>query len=236
MDIKGFPKRLSIAMEEAGINARELALKAKISPSTLSHYKSGRSTNVTAEVAQKIADVLGVNVEWLVTGEGCGENRKVYYLENYDNCLYKLINQEEDEDLFMIPMYRLDFKLNMSLPNYEKTDDYSPSFFNSSFFNKLNINPLNCKKFKVADDSMFPLIKPEDSIIVDCSEKDHISNNQVYALVYDKELIVKRLIKTFRHLTIHSDNPKYPDEVFTLEEAKTIIHIVGKVILRSGVL
>ena len=93
MDIKGFPKRLSIAMEEAGINARELALKAKISPSTLSHYKSGRSTNVTAEVAQKIADVLGVNVEWLVTGEGCGENRKVYYLENYDNCLYKLNNQ-----------------------------------------------------------------------------------------------------------------------------------------------
>lgn len=232
MDIKGFPERLSVAMKRAGINARELALKAKISPSTLSHYKSGRSTNVTAEVAQKLADAMNISVNWLISGEG--ERESVYSCDSYENMLYKHADQLIPEAYIKIPVYKLSFsKLDIE-PHYEEIEDCSPSTIKASFLRERNILPNNCKRFKVTDDSMSPLIILGDYITVDCSDEIHITNNQIYALIYDRELIIKRLIKTFRNLTIHSDNPKYPDEVFTLEESKSIIKIVGKVIERSG--
>ena len=81
---------------------------------------------------------------------------------------------------------------------------------------------------------MIPLINDGDYITVDCTPKDYIENNQIYALVFDHSLRIKRLIKSFKTLTIRSDNQIYPDEVLTLEEAAQMIHIIGKVIERSG--
>ena len=81
---------------------------------------------------------------------------------------------------------------------------------------------------------MIPLINSGDYITVDCTPQDYIENNQIYALVFDHSLRVKRLIKSFKTLTIRSDNQIYPDEVLTLEEAAQMIHIIGKVIERSG--
>ena len=229
MNIRNFPERLCVAMQKAGINARELATRAGISPSTLSHYKSGRSVNVTAEVAQKLADVLDVSVDWLVTGEGEYKKLNIIPLRKY---LFGTTDMPEG--IVLIPEYEVHFHQYNNLPEYEEITDCAPAYFRTSFFADRNINPTDCKRFVIKDDSMYPLIKPGDRITVDCSQAEHILNNQVYALIYDNNLIVKRLMKTFKHLTIHSDNTKYQDDVLTLDEAKSIIQIVGRVIERSG--
>lgn len=228
MSMSQLKERLAEALTYANLNAKELADIAKISPATLSHYKNGRSTKLSAEIAQKIADALNVNVEWLITGEGNMIKPNIISLDNADS-------SKLPSGFVQIPEYKVCFGAGEAEePIYEEIQDCVPAYFRSTFFSDRGINPKNCKRFKVIGDSMIPLINSGDFITVDCTPKDYIENNQIYALVFDHSLRIKRLIKSFKTLTIRSDNPIYPDEVLSLEEAAQLIHIVGKVIERSG--
>ncbi len=220
--------RIQSAMDYAQINGKELSILTGLTTAAISQYKTGKILTLNAMAAQKIADALGVNVEWLVTGEGNMIKPNIISLDNADS-------DKLPAGFVHIPEYKICFGAGEAEePTYEEIQDCVPAYFRSSFFSDRGINPKNCKRFKVIGDSMIPLINSGDYITVDCTPKDYIENNQIYALVFDHSLRVKRLIKSFKTLTIRSDNSIYPDEVLTLEEAAQMIHIIGKVIERSG--
>lgn len=220
--------RIQSAMDYAKINGKELSVITGLTTAAISQYKTGKILTLNAMAAQKIADALGVNVEWLVTGEGNMIKPNIISLDNADS-------DKLPAGFVQIPEYKICFGAGEAEePTYEEIQDCVPAYFRSSFFSDRGINPKNCKRFKVIGDSMIPLINDGDYITVDCTPKDYIENNQIYALVFDHSLRIKRLIKSFKTLTIRSDNSIYPDEVLTLEEAAQMIHIIGKVIERSG--
>ena len=215
-------------MDYAQINGKELSILTGLTTAAISQYKTGKILTLNAMAAQKIADALGINVEWLVTGEGNMIKPNIISLDNADS-------DKLPAGFVQIPEYKICFGAGEAEePTYEEIQDCVPAYFRSSFFSDRGINPKNCKRFKVIGDSMIPLINDGDYITVDCTPKDYIENNQIYALVFDHSLRIKRLIKSFKTLTIRSDNSIYPDEVLTLEEAAQMIHIIGKVIERSG--
>lgn len=215
-------------MDYAQINGKELSVITGLTTAAISQYKTGKILTLNAMAAQKIADALGVNVEWLVTGEGNMIKPNIISLDSADS-------DKLPAGFVQIPEYKICFGAGEAEePTYEEIQDCVPAYFRSSFFSDRGINPKNCKRFKVIGDSMIPLINDGDYITVDCTPKDYIENNQIYALVFDHSLRIKRLIKSFKTLTIRSDNSIYPDEVLTLEEAAQMIHIIGKVIERSG--
>lgn len=220
--------RIQSAMDYAKINGKELSVITGLTTAAISQYKTGKILTLNAMAAQKIADALGVNVEWLVTGEGNMIKPNIISLDNADS-------EKLPAGFVQIPEYKICFGAGEAEePTYEEIQDCVPAYFRSTFFSDRGINPKNCKRFKVIGDSMIPLINDGDYITVDCTPKDYIENNQIYALVFDHSLRIKRLIKSFKSLTIRSDNPIYSDEVLTLEEAAQMIHIIGKVIERSG--
>lgn len=220
--------RIQSAMDYAQINGKELSNLTGLTTAAISQYKTGKILTLNAMAAQKIADALGVNVEWLVTGEGNMIKPNIISLDNADS-------DKLSAGFVQIPEYKICFGAGEAEePTYEEIQDCVPAYFRSSFFSDRGINPKNCRRFKVIGDSMIPLINSGDYITVDCTPQDYIENNQIYALVFDHSLRVKRLIKSFKTLTIRSDNQIYPDEVLTLEEAAQMIHIIGKVIERSG--
>ena len=220
--------RIQSAMDYAKINGKELSVITGLTTAAISQYKTGKILTLNAMAAQKIADALGVNVEWLVTGEGNMIKPNIISLDNADS-------DKLPAGFVQIPEYKICFGAGEAEePTYEEIQDCVPAYFRSTFFSDRGINPKNCKRFKVIGDSMIPLINDGDYITVDCTPKDYIENNQIYALVFDHSLRIKRLIKSFKSLTISSDNPIYSDEVLTLEEAAQMIHIIGKVIERSG--
>lgn len=220
--------RIQSAMDYAKINGKELSVITGLTTAAISQYKTGKILTLNAMAAQKIADALGVNVEWLVTGEGNMIKPNIISLDNADS-------DKLPAGFVQIPEYKICFGAGEAEePTYEEIQDCVPAYFRSSFFSDRGINPKNCRRFKVIGDSMIPLINSGDYITVDCTPQDYIENNQIYALVFDHSLRVKRLIKSFKTLTIRSDNSIYPDEVLTLEEAAQMIHIIGKVIERSG--
>lgn len=220
--------RIQSAMDYAKINGKELSVITGLTTAAISQYKTGKILTLNAMAAQKIADALGVNVEWLVTGEGNMIKPNIISLDSADS-------DKLPAGFVQIPEYKICFGAGEAEePTYEEIQDCVPAYFRSTFFSDRGINPKNCKRFKVIGDSMIPLINDGDYITVDCTPKDYIENNQIYALVFDHSLRIKRLIKSFKSLSIRSDNPIYSDEVLTLEEAAQMIHIIGKVIERSG--
>ena len=70
----GFRENLKLELAYQGIMVKELASLTGISRHTLDNYLNLRERIPTADVAVKIAKALGVNVEYLVTGEESKQN------------------------------------------------------------------------------------------------------------------------------------------------------------------
>ena len=70
----GFRENLKTELSYSGILVKELAAKTGLSKHTIENYLSVRGRMPSAEVAVRIARVLGVSVEYLVTGNKTGEN------------------------------------------------------------------------------------------------------------------------------------------------------------------
>lgn len=64
----GFKENLKSELEYQGILVKELAAKCGISRNTLGNYLTGHKSLPNADTAVKIANVLGVSVEYLVNG------------------------------------------------------------------------------------------------------------------------------------------------------------------------
>lgn len=71
MKIQGFPERLRVACEDAGLAVTQPALSRAfgVSTTTIWHYLNGEKLPSIGR-AVDIAGKLGVCVEWLLTGNG----------------------------------------------------------------------------------------------------------------------------------------------------------------------
>ncbi len=65
----GFRENLKDELKYQDMRVKELADKTGISKRAIDHYLAEKHTEPTAETALKIAQVLGVSVEYLVTGK-----------------------------------------------------------------------------------------------------------------------------------------------------------------------
>ena len=65
----GFATRLREETEYKGLLQKELAAKANVKKRALDMYLGSRESMPPADVAVRLAQVLGVTVEYLVTGE-----------------------------------------------------------------------------------------------------------------------------------------------------------------------
>jgi transcriptional regulator with XRE-family HTH domain len=71
----GFRENLKAELSYSGILVKELAAKAGLKKHTIDNYLSVRNRMPSADVAVRIAHVLGVSVEYLVTGCETIENK-----------------------------------------------------------------------------------------------------------------------------------------------------------------
>jgi len=72
----GFRENLKAELHYSGMSANELATKASVKKHTLDNYLSVRGRMPAADVAVRIARVLGVTVEYLVTGSDILDNHR----------------------------------------------------------------------------------------------------------------------------------------------------------------
>lgn len=215
---EAFRLRLSGLIAESGGTKSDFARGIGESPQVVSKWLNVNALQRLpgANYIVKIADYFNVNLRWLITGEG--PKRSVL---------------GSDSEMIQIPEYNVTFGCGEHVePTYDEIQEVQPVFYERSYLQKLGVKPQFCKRVRVQGDSMEPLIRDGDMILIDCSG-DPIINNCVYAITYDHALKVKRLIKQFNRLIIKSENPAYPEETLSLEEAERV-YIIGRVVERSG--
>ena len=92
----GFRENLKDELKYQDMRVKELADKSGVSKRAIDHYLAEKYTEPTAETAVKIASVLNVSVEYLVTGKNpdIPQNIKPEVIE-----IIKDLNYLSDDDL-----------------------------------------------------------------------------------------------------------------------------------------
>jgi len=99
-DFVSFKENLKSELLYQGMMVKELSQKTGISRHTLDNYLNVRENIPTADVAVKIAKVLGVTVEYLVTGE---ENQTEKFMQgSKTRALIQNFNLLSEKDQKMI--------------------------------------------------------------------------------------------------------------------------------------
>lgn len=61
-------ERITVSRTNAGLDPSELARRVGVKPAAVYQWESGATKSLKAETAIALADVLGVDIVWLVTG------------------------------------------------------------------------------------------------------------------------------------------------------------------------
>ncbi len=196
-------------MEVVGIRSqRELAEALGISRSSVSSAKSRGS--VPPRWILKLAQDHKINTDWLLTGMG---DRHV----------------ERNVTFESVPLVRATLSAGGgSLEVGEEVLERMP--FRLDWLKRKG-NPDKMVMFPVTGDSMEPVIRHGDTVLVDRSRTDIVSG-RVYAVGVEDAIYVKRVEKGPGGITLVSENPAFPPETFTGERADAL-RIIGRMIWSS---
>lgn len=86
----GFKENLKSELEYQGMLIKELSAKCGISRNTVNNYLTGHNSLPTADTAVKIAQALGVTVEYLVNGSDSVRNENTSINPKYRKIIENL--------------------------------------------------------------------------------------------------------------------------------------------------
>ncbi len=75
MTARTLSARLQVARKARQLSARGLDAKAGLAPGHVWQIEAGRKPRIEVETATRLADALGVTLEWLIRGVGEGPTR-----------------------------------------------------------------------------------------------------------------------------------------------------------------
>ncbi|MBQ9182484.1 MAG: helix-turn-helix transcriptional regulator [Neisseriaceae bacterium] len=162
-----------------------------------------------AETLLKIKQVTNCSIDWLLTGQG----------EPYS----ANPNHNQNTPLTAANTQAIDLTQYTIIPNYQHPNT-APIIIKKGSIN--NHIAQNLHHIKMPDDSMQPLIEPNDTIIINTEETTPY--NGIYAIKIGETLQIKRLQIQPNSIKITAENKAYqPIETQTLPTDN--LHIIGRV-------
>lgn len=243
--MKLLSERLKWAMAEASkrmgseVKAADVARAASSSPASVNYWLTD-ANGIGAAKARLVGDFLGVDSLWLETGKGVANlitlTKPKYPADDRKTSRVTAIHPDDEraEDVVYVPESKIRFSAGSGQVAYELVEDEEPATYRLSWFQKYGINPERVRRFRVAGDSMVPMLYPRDTILVNTDETN-IVDGKLYAIRYGDELRVKYLSRRLDGtLILRSLNPAYKDEEVSAEMAQEHISVLGRVRDRSG--
>lgn len=216
-DVNTIAERLKLAREAAGLTQPELANKAGVSQGTIGNIEAGLRKRPRDLLS--IAAALGVAPEWLETGKG------LMHLHQS-----REVNLENNPDYPSIRRVR--FKLSAGATGFAvdyQDDAGSPLAFRRDWYERRGFKPHQLLATSVINGSMEPGLYDGDTVIVNTAQTEP-KDGVVFAVNYEGEMVVKRLVRDDGQWWLSSDNPdqrRYPRKICH-EGVKLIGEIVHK--------
>ncbi len=198
-------------MERAGINQADLARACGVKPPSVHGWLSGKSKFLRGENLLKAAEALGVSQQWLAMGSGPmidgaegGDRRSVE------------IDLENNPDFPTIRRVRFKLSAGASGFGVEYRGDLGPPIpFPRAWYERKGLKPSKLFATTVSNGSMEPGLYDGDTVVVNTAQEEP-RDGSVFAVNYEGELVIKRLMRDDGQWWLTSDNPdknRYPRKV-----------------------
>lgn len=113
-----------------------------------------------------------------------------------------------------------------------KSDE--PLIFRQAWFRHKNLNPSSCKAMYVRGQSMAPVLKDWDTVIVNIDDTE-IIDGEVYALLYKGNFYIKQVVRKGDTIELISFNPDPQYSPIVIDETQLPeLKIIGRQIWRGG--
>lgn len=202
-----FSGRLKQAIDARNVTVTELARGMGVTYQAVKRVLDGLSKSFSAENNAKAAAFLQVNPDWLATGMGSMELSRPDPVE---------IELENNPDYPAIR--RVKFKLSAGVTGFgvDPIDEVgNPLAFRKDWYEKRGFKPKDLLATTVSNGSMEPGLYDGDTVIVNTAQTQP-KDGVVFAVNYEGEMVVKRLIRDDGQWWLSSDNPdqrRYPRKV-----------------------
>jgi phage repressor protein C with HTH and peptisase S24 domain len=215
---RGLCERFAEIREESSKNKQQFADFLEIPSTTVSDIELGKR-EPSKDVLLKLTSKCGVNLHWMLTGEG-NKYLKKPTSEHGSKKLPVYSEAELPEGSFIVPL--LDQRLSAGSGSYLPEEDEATALVHVPAY--LSRYGKNIKALTVDGDSMYPTLSRGDMVVCDTCGW---SGEGVYALKMSGDGYVKRLTKKPGKIVIISDNTKYPPQ--EEPEESQDIEIIGRV-------
>ena len=202
-------QRLTNAMAIKGISQAELARACNVKPPSVHGWLSGKAKFLRGENLLLAAAALGVSQQWLATGEGA--------MQAAAGSAPVAIDLENNPDYPAIRRVR--FRLSAGASgfgvDYSHSEDGAPIVFQRGWYEARGLKPCKLFAVKVANGSMEPGLHHDDTVVVNTDSvtpKDGV----VFAVNYEGEMVIKRLMRDGGQWWLASDNQdqrRYPRKI-----------------------
>lgn len=197
-------------VDATGIHSQsELAKELQINRSGITHARN--KNKIPDKWIVKLYRRFGFNPGWIETGVGN---------------VYLQTQSSQDVDFKAVPKVEARLSAgNGSFECEENITDYL-SFQNKWLSKKGSVNHMVA--MEVFGQSMEPVIKEGDTVLIDQSQKNILAG-AIYAVGVEDTILVKRLEKHPNRLVLCSDNKDY-EPIFLEKDQTDTVRIIGKVI------
>lgn len=228
MNFNLLSERLKWAMAEKSqrenrrIYQAELASVAGVSRAAVTNWMKDEN-GIDAIQARALAEFFNVNAVWLETGQGKpdGPQRKAIVL-----------NANESNDFVAIK--RVDFKLSAGVTGFSieyLNGDRAPIFFRRDWIEKRGYKPESLHALPIAGQSMETSMYEGDIVVVNVDDTKPV-DGEVFAVNYEGELVIKRMIREGGIWYLASDNPdkrRFPNKACHED-----CFIIGRVVYKQS--
>lgn len=199
MDTLG--KRLKHARLERGLTQMQLAQASGVKQSDISKLERGDSITTTGVV--RLAKALGCSAEWLDTGNG----------SMWISGPAQSIDLEDNPDFPSVR--RVKFKLSAGATGFAvdyQDQEGAPIVFRRAWLASKGLLAEKLFAVSVANGSMEPGLYDGDTVVVN-TDSTAPKDGVVFAVNYEGEMVIKRLVRDSGQWWLSSDNPdarRYP--------------------------
>lgn len=194
--------RLKDVRESSGINQKEFAELFGANKTTYNRYENGDIKKMPNDLIGNISDKFDINPAWLM---------------GFENVDKYLIREKANQNVRRLPVLG---KIAAGIPILAQQDlldyEYVPESIHADF----------C--LKVQGDSMIGA-RILDGDIVYIRQQPEVETGEIAAVLIDgEEATLKRVYMTSGLIILKSENPNYPEQVYSKKDNVTIL---GKAIL-----
>lgn len=197
--------RLKFLMTSEGrqIKSIDLARACRVKPPSVADWLNGRTKRLEGENLYLAAKFFKCDPLWLATGNGQAFPGS---LSSTSSSTKQPIDLENNPNFPAIRRVQLNLQagiLGYSIDLLE--DDGRPIYFSADWLIARGYKPENLIALKVAGESMEPGLHSGDMVVINTADTTP-SDGHVFAINYEGEPVIKRMVRDVGSWWLHSDN------------------------------